>query len=116
MYGRGSLEWVETVRYFFMPHEEVLNYQYKKLMDEIKIMTILKFNIELIDQQLYIYRLEDKCKVNNVYDLLKPGTYIYSENKAVYETYCRILKKRAEIYSYNNRIKRWRSVAPLDEH
>lgn len=74
----------------------------------------MKFNAELTQQPLHIYRVEDRLKINNVYDMLKPGTYIYSENKACYEIYCGIIKKRAEIFSYKNRIKKWRSVAPLD--
>lgn len=77
-YGFGSLEWIETVRYFFMPNEDILAYQFAKMVDEVKVMSIMKFNAEISHQPLYIYRVEDKMKVNNVYDMLRPGTYIYS--------------------------------------
>lgn len=41
-------------------------------------MSILKFNAELNDGSVYIYRVQDKLKIENLYDMLKPGTYIYS--------------------------------------
>ena len=63
---------------------------------------------------MFLYRIEDKVRIMNIYELLKPGTYIFGENKNVYEIYAAIVKRKAEQFSYKNRIKRWRSVAPLD--
>lgn len=28
-------------------------------------------------QKLFVYRVEDRVRIMNIYELLKPGTYIY---------------------------------------
>lgn len=44
LYGEGTREWVQTIKYFFMPSEDILTYQLDKALDEIKVMSVLKFN------------------------------------------------------------------------
>ena len=86
-----------------------------KLLDEIKVMTVLKSNIELGTKTLCIFRVEDRRRISSLHELMEPGTYIFSDSKMGMEIYNSIIKKNAEIFSFKNRIKRWRSVAPLDE-
>ena len=86
-----------------------------KLIDELKVLAVLKSNVDLADSSIYIYRVEDKMRVHGIHDLMLPGTYIFSSSKHVMEIYNTISKRTSDILSFNNRIKRWRNVAQLDQ-
>ena len=63
---------------------------------------------------LHIYNTVTQAKVNNLFDSIKPGFFAYTNNKSAHEMYKTICKKKSEMESYRNRIKRWRNVAELD--
>ena len=106
-YGEGTNEWYETIRYFFMPKDDkIYEYQFKKLLDEIRLLTVLKANVEMGDAGIHIYQVDTQRKVYGLEDIvahlrgkertgisnrgadistqdwLHAGTYIYSDSKA----------------------------------
>ena len=94
-----------------------------KIIDEIKLLTALKANIDIGGPYLTIYRVRDKMKIVGLQDLLLGGmggdgeeeVFIYGQDKSVLEVYSSIVKRNREANSYKARIKKWRSIAPLHE-
>lgn len=59
--------------------------------------------------------MEDRLKINFLYDMFDKGTYVYGTNSDSLDKYSDIVKRRNNFSSYENRVKRWKSVAPLDD-
>ena len=96
-----------------MPKDDkIYEYQFKKLLDEIRLLTVLKTNVEMGDAGIHIYQVDTQRKVYGLEDIvahlrgkeadisnkrtgifnrgadistqdwLHAGTYIYSDSKA----------------------------------
>ena len=52
-------------------------YQFLKILDEIKEITIGKFRTSIHHATLYIYRIEDKLRMNCLDDFFERGSLIF---------------------------------------
>lgn len=62
-----------------------------------------------------MFRAEDKVKISSLYDMFEKGTYVYGISSDSLDKYSDMMKRRQNFSSYENRVKRWKSVAPLDD-
>lgn len=77
------------------------------------MLTVLNFNAGIQGANIYVFRVEDRLEIRDIYGLLKEGTYIYGVDKNIIDSYEQIRRVQKQRDSYQRRIKRWRNVANL---
>lgn len=86
--GKNSLDWRETVRYFFVADKQLLEYQLEQVKDELRRLTSAKLNSDVHDKELFIFSEQSGAPVLDLYDVLSsPSKLIFGPEKDIIQVY-----------------------------